>query len=221
MDANDLYDGPLVILTSRLTASAAEIVAQSLQDYGVALIVGDDHTYGKGTIQSQTVTDGKDVASYFKVTVGKYYTVSGKTPQLKGVQADIVVPGLLSAQEIGEEYLERSSTLPSDTIASVYNDSLKDIEPSLKSWYMKYYIPNIQRRELEWRSLLPELKKNSASRIFHNHDYQFFLKSLSENPDEPDDSADYQLDEAVNIVKDMIYLQSKIVQRKRAGVPIK
>ncbi len=51
------YNGPLVILTSRGSASAAEIVAQALQDYGTGLVVGDDRTYGKGTIQYQTVTD--------------------------------------------------------------------------------------------------------------------------------------------------------------------
>ena len=79
------YDGPLIVLTSKATASAAEIVAQALQDYGVALIVGDEHTYGKGTIQTQTVTDNQST-SYFKVTVGKYYTVSGHTPQKEGVK---------------------------------------------------------------------------------------------------------------------------------------
>ncbi len=63
------YSGPMVVLTSRLTASAAEIVAQALQYYGVALIVGDAQTYGKGTIQAQTVTDDSS-ESHFKVTVG-------------------------------------------------------------------------------------------------------------------------------------------------------
>ena len=61
MDGKISYDGPLIILTSKATASAAEIVAQALQDYGVAIIVGDEHTYGKGTIQSQTVTENQGV----------------------------------------------------------------------------------------------------------------------------------------------------------------
>ena len=91
MDGKTSYDGPLIILTSKATASAAEIVAQALQDYGVAIVVGDERTYGKGTIQSQTVTDNQ-ATTYFKVTVGKYYTVSGKTPQIQGVRADIVIP---------------------------------------------------------------------------------------------------------------------------------
>ena len=101
VDGKTVYDGPLVVLTSKATASAAEIVAQALQDYGVALVVGDEHTYGKGTIQTQTVTDNRST-SYFKVTVGKYYTVSGHTPQKEGVKADIVVPGRWSKEKIGE-----------------------------------------------------------------------------------------------------------------------
>lgn len=83
MDGKVSYDGPLIVLTSKATASAAEIVAQALQDYGVAIVVGDEHTYGKGTIQSQTVTENQ-ASAFFKVTVGKYYTVSGKTPQFEG-----------------------------------------------------------------------------------------------------------------------------------------
>ena len=90
------FSGPLVVLTSRMSASASEIVAQALQDYGVALIVGDERTFGKGSIQYQTVTDEKaDV--FFKVTVGKYYTASGRTTQIEGVKADIVVPDALCA----------------------------------------------------------------------------------------------------------------------------
>ncbi len=94
LDPRIHYAGPLVILTSKLSASAAEIVAQALQDYGVGLVVGDERTYGKGTIQYQTVTD-TSAASFFKVTVGRYYTVSGRSTQIEGVKADIVVPTAL------------------------------------------------------------------------------------------------------------------------------
>ena len=66
LDARFAYDGPLILLTSKLSASATEIVAQALQDYGQALIVGDERTFGKGSMQYQTVTDdGAD--NYFKV----------------------------------------------------------------------------------------------------------------------------------------------------------
>lgn len=211
MDGKQAYKGPLLVLVSRETASAAEIVAQALQDYGVALVVGDDHTYGKGTIQSQTVTDKQNSTSYFKVTVGKYYTVSGKTPQVKGVISDVVIPGPLESQQIGEEYLEYA--LSQDTIPSAYSDKLNDVDPNLKDWYLKYYTPTLQTKEREWRAYLPNLKKNSEYRQEHNKDYQNLLKEERGEPSEPvSDTAnlsDFQLDEAKNVLKDMIYFDSK------------
>lgn len=227
MDGKTAYQGPLIILTSRATASAAEIVAQALQDYGVALIVGDERTYGKGTIQSQTVTGKEGAAtSFFKVTVGKYYTVSGKTPQLQGVKADIVVPGPYSHERIGEEYLDHP--LKPDSIPDDYNDNLQDIDAGLRSWYIKYYTPTIQKKVTTWTSMIPNLKKNSEYRIQHNKNYQMFLKELNGGeidltlfkPSEDDESAtekeknnyghvDLQVQEGINIIKDMIYLQSK------------
>ena len=203
-DGKTYYDGPLVVLVSKLTASAAEIVAQALQDYGVALIVGDEHTYGKGTIQSQTVTGDEKLSSYFKVTVGKYYTVSGKTPQLEGVKADIVAPGPLSKRQIGEAFLQ--DTLPSDIIAANYNDELKDVDPTIKSWYVKYYLPTLQPQEGIWKNLEERLRANSLYRLQNNSDYQAFLRDpQAEYPQ----NKDPQLKEAVDIVKDMIYLESK------------
>jgi carboxyl-terminal processing protease len=228
VDNHAAYQGPLVILTSKATASAAEIVAQALQDYGVAVIVGDERTYGKGTIQSQTVT-GKDKAtSFFKVTVGKYYTVSGKTPQLQGVKSDIVVPGPFSREHIGEEYLEHP--LQPDKISAEFNDDLNDIDPGLKKWYLKYYVPTLQHKVTTWIGMLPNLQKNSQQRLKNNKNYQTFLKQLddgeinlalfknekAESSDKDDKKGigheDLQMQEAVNIIKDMVYLHGKARQ---------
>lgn len=217
VDGNTYYRGPLVVLTSKATASAAEIVAQALQDYGVAIVVGDEHTYGKGTIQSQTVTNPQG-SSFFKVTVGKYYTVSGKTPQIQGVHSDIIVKSQFSNEHIGEEYLDYS--LKPDTIIAEYDDSLSDVDPSVKSWYLHYYIPTLQPQIGYWKEMLPTLKKNSEYRLTHNKNYQMFLKILKgENTVEEEDllgiqtqhnfgAEDLQMIEAVNIVKDMIYLDA-------------
>jgi carboxyl-terminal processing protease len=212
-----VYDGPLIVLVSKATASAAEIVAQALQDYGIALVVGDEHTYGKGTIQTQTVTDSEST-SFFKVTVGKYYTVSGKTPQKEGVKADIVVPGHWNKEQIGEMYAD---TLDADVIPPAYEDSLSDIPPDLRAWYIKYYIPKLQKRTTVWRNLLQALMKNSDYRIAHNKNYQFFLKGPNKEENTADSEDDYdstgdksngygeddlQVQEAFNILKDMILL---------------
>lgn len=161
LDGKTYYNGPLIILTSRLTASAAEIVTEALQDYGVAVIVGDDQTFGKGTIQSQTVTTEENPLP-FKVTVGKYYTVSGNTPQLEGVKSDIVVPSLLENEPIGEKYLEQSIT--QDTIEPSYKDDLHDVDFISKGWYTKNYLPNLQKKETFWKKLIPKLKVASEKR---------------------------------------------------------
>jgi carboxyl-terminal processing protease len=200
MDGKISYDGPLIVLTSKATASAAEIVAQALQDYGVAIIVGDEHTYGKGTIQSQTVTDNQ-AATFFKVTVGKYYTVSGKTPQVQGVKADVVVPSPFMHENLGEEHLEYP--VSQDVIPAAFDDKLEDINPSLKPWYMRYYAPTIQHRKLFWENMIPQLKAKSAARMIKNVDYQNFIKGkpTKANPNR------LQMKEALEVMKDMITLQ--------------
>lgn len=214
LDGKTYYSGPFIILTSRATASAAEIVAQALQDYGVAIIVGDETTYGKGTIQNQNVTDDHPKGtSLFKVTVGKYYTVSGKTPQLQGVKADIVVPGIFNFRHLGEQYLE--FTVGADTIQNEYSDDLADVTPNLKAWYRRYYMPTLQAREQEWQKLLPTLRARSADRLMQNPGYRAFLQNAGRgestnyrnNSDNGKRHVDYQLDEAIEIIQDMIRLQ--------------
>lgn len=216
IDSRIYYQGPLVILTSRMTASAAEIVAECLQDYGTAIIVGDEHTYGKGSIQHQTVTD-KHSTSFFKVTVGKYYTVSGKTPQIQGVKADIVVPTVLGHEKIGEEYLDYP--LASDTIAPEFQDNLQDIALEIRSWYVHHYVPTLQKRSDLWRKMLPILKANSARRLEQDQDYQAMLnknaagltiQGIADQLEHKRGTAkDYQMAEGVNIIKDMITLQAE------------
>ncbi len=231
LDGKAYYDGPFVILTSRATASAAEIVAQALQDYGVAIIVGDETTYGKGTIQNQNVTSGSSKgSSLFKVTVGKYYTASGKTPQLNGVKADIVVPGLYNYERLGEQYLE--FTVPSDTIKNEYEDDLADVKPDLRTWYLQHYMPTLQKKSTLWQNMLPTLKADSAIRLGNNQEYQkflellrsghpttFFTRDLSGTPK----PIDFQLNEALNIVKEMIRLQKdergrRVINETKKGV---
>lgn len=208
MDGKVSYDGPLIVLTSKATASAAEIVAQALQDYGVALVVGDEHTYGKGTIQSQTVTENK-ASTFFKVTVGKYYTVSGKTPQIQGVKADVVVPSQFLHENIGEEYLD--SALGHDTITPAYNDNLQDISPNLKPWYMRYYAPTLQDKKELWDRMIPDLRRNSQKRIGENKNYQLFLKgNAPAGKLETFRPEDLQMAEATNVMRDMISLQAEM-----------
>lgn len=125
-DSEVYYDGPIVVLINRFSASASEILAAALQDYHRALIVGSDHSFGKGTVQTLLNMDnevpllGVNMSQYkplgaLKVTTQKFYRVTGESTQNKGVIADIVLPDTFAASEIGERYDENS--LPWDTIA--------------------------------------------------------------------------------------------------------
>jgi carboxyl-terminal processing protease len=210
IDGRVYFDGPILVLTSKGSASAAEIVAQALQDYGTALIAGDERTYGKGTIQYQTVTD-EGAKAYFKVTIGRYYTVSGKSTQIEGVKADIIVPTLYSHYNIGERYLEYP--LKNDRVPSAYADPLSDLDRNSKTWFQKNYLPNVQKKKLTWQKMLPVLTANSSFRLKNDKNFIKFLQAL-DNPHDPKVYSlqnnwgieDLQMAEAVNILKDMLLL---------------
>ena len=120
-----VYSGPLIVVTNRLSASASEIFAAALQDYGRAVIVGDERTFGKGTVQ--TVLDlgrlmspfslGAADAGALKLTIQKFYRVRGGSTQLKGVESDIILPSLTDNSEIGEGSLK--NRLGYDEVAPV------------------------------------------------------------------------------------------------------
>lgn len=100
------WNGPLVVLTSRLSASASEIVAGTLQDYNRAVVVGADHTFGKGSVQSvQELPPGLGAV---KTTVGWFFTPSGYSTQWRGVDSDIVFPSPFAREDVGEKGLDYS-----------------------------------------------------------------------------------------------------------------
>ena len=97
------YDGPLVVLINRLSASASEIFAGAIQDYDRGLIVGD-RSYGKGTVQTMVpLTEGQ-----LKITESKFYRISGDSTQHRGVVPDIAFPSLYDPEEIGESALDNA-----------------------------------------------------------------------------------------------------------------
>lgn len=125
-DSSVTWDGPLLVLVNQFSASASEILAAALQDYGRAVIVGGAHTHGKGTVQ--TIRDMNEnipllhMKKYedlgaLKVTIQKFYRVNGGSTQYKGVEPDIVLPSLFQHLESGEQYLDNS--LPWDQLEPV------------------------------------------------------------------------------------------------------
>jgi carboxyl-terminal processing protease len=121
-DPQALYMGPLVVLTSRLSASASEIVAGVLKDYRRAVIVGSDHTYGKGSVQSLLMLPLELGA--MKVTQGLYFLPGGKSTQKTGVAADVRLPGWFVLEDIGEVALDYP--LPAQAIAPFIGVREKD-----------------------------------------------------------------------------------------------
>lgn len=100
------WAGPLVVLTSRVSASASEIVSGTLQDYHRAIIVGGDHTFGKGSVQSvEYLPLGLGA---IKTTVGMFFTPGGESTQHRGVDGDIVYPSGYALDEVGEKTLDYS-----------------------------------------------------------------------------------------------------------------
>ncbi len=112
-----VWDKPLIILVSRLSASATEIVAGALQNHQRAIVVGDKSTHGKGTVQAVYHLENFDPEqkSAAKVTIQKWYAPSGASIQVKGVNSDIVLPSVYDYMEIGEEY--KDYALKWDSIA--------------------------------------------------------------------------------------------------------
>ncbi len=119
-----LYNGPLIVLDNRLTASASEIFSAAMQDYRRAVVVGDSTTFGKGTVQAvidlnrviDHIGDGPDIAGALKVTIEKMYRVTGDSLQLKGVASDVKIPSLtetgLSTEIDMDHRLERDEIKP-------------------------------------------------------------------------------------------------------------
>ncbi|MBN1556686.1 MAG: carboxy terminal-processing peptidase [Lentisphaerae bacterium] len=116
-DPNAAYTGPLAVLVNSLSASASEIVAGALQDYGRAVIVGDSKTHGKGTVQTVRPLGRDRTQGAVKVTTASYFRISGSSTQLKGVSSDIVIPSPFDMMELGEDHLDNPIPWSSDTPA--------------------------------------------------------------------------------------------------------
>jgi carboxyl-terminal processing protease len=157
------YDGPLIVLTSRFSASASEILAGALQDYNRALIVGDFSTHGKGTVQQLNplrMFISEDMMTNnpgtLKITKAKFYRASGASTQLKGVMSDIVLPSKWNhAKDIGEEAYD--TALPWDTIQSARFEKFDLVQP-----------------------FLPDLMRQSGQRLGTNQDFAYIREDIEQ-----------------------------------------
>lgn len=120
-----LYDGKMLVMTNRNSASASEILAAAMQDYNRAIIIGQQ-TFGKGTVQQSRSLNfvydlDQDPLGFIQYTIQKFYRINGGSTQLKGVDADIKFPEVINAEKTGESY--EDNALPWDKIpAATYNE---------------------------------------------------------------------------------------------------
>ncbi len=133
-EKGSFYDGDLVVLINGISASASEIVAGALQDYGRAVIVGGKHSYGKGTVQvvldldrmAQYKPEGIGELGALKMTIKKFYRVTGVSNQFSGIIPDVILPDRFKNLEYGEKYIDYA--LKADKIAAVdFNKSNKQL----------------------------------------------------------------------------------------------
>ncbi|RKD20128.1 tail-specific protease [Pelobium manganitolerans] len=158
-DPSVLWDGPLAVMTDRFSASASEIFAGAIQDYGRGIIVGNT-TYGKGTVQSAIAmkridSDFADKDDQINLTMAKFYRISGSSTQHKGVTPDIEFPTVFPADKYGES--AEKSALPWDEIAS--------------SKYEK--VANLN-------SVIAELKQKHDARMKTSKEYAYLLQDIAE-----------------------------------------
>lgn len=149
-----IWTGPLVIMQNELSASASEILAGAMQDYGRAVIVGSPQSFGKGTVQTfvelNRFLNTSDDFGALKLTIQKFYRVNGKSTQLKGVDSDIPMKDIFTYEEIGERY--DNYALPWDQVST--------------SGFAPLNTLNISN-----------LVNNSAKRLTQNKNYQLLLES--------------------------------------------
>ncbi|NDD38200.1 MAG: tail-specific protease, partial [Verrucomicrobia bacterium] len=158
-DGRVVYDGPLVVLVGHHSASASEIVAAALQDYGRALVVGDQSTHGKGTVQTlfplsqwmgtRQVSD----PGQLKFTISKFYRIAGGTTQKHGVTPDIILPNVLDYLETGEAFLP--NVLEADNIP-----------------------PAKYQRTDRINGGLEELRKHSSDRLAKDRDFAYIREDI-------------------------------------------
>ncbi|MBF0351379.1 MAG: carboxy terminal-processing peptidase [SAR324 cluster bacterium] len=148
-----VYEGPLLVLLSRFSASASEILAGALQDYHRAILVGDKTTFGKGTVQN--IAQLPEDYGALKITIAQFYRVSGWSTQNRGVESDIVLPSITNEREIGESTLPNA--LPWKSIDAVNYAPVSKVD--------KY---------------LPQLRKHSQERTKNSEFFQKIQKNIQE-----------------------------------------
>jgi len=217
-DPTVAYSGPLVVLVNRLSASASEILAGALQDYGRAIIVGDSKTHGKGTVQTLTdLSSANPQLGSVKVTTASFYRIAGGSTQIRGVIPDIVVPSFMETLEVGEDLLPNAlpySTVPEaeysmvsapgDLIALLHK---KSDERRSNDVRFQSFNDLLERAKVRQEQSSISLKLEDREQLVESE--KELRKQIDEvNPD-TGKKDDLILIEALNITRDLILIEKQ------------
>jgi len=225
-----VYDGPLLIMLNRYSASASEILAGAMHDYQRAILAGDTTTFGKGTVQN--IFQLPEGYGALKVTIAQFYRVSGWSTQNRGVETSLVLPSLYNARDIGESTLDNALPWRSiDQVSYRVSGNLKKVLPKLKQLSENRiansdFFQKVKEDVQEYLTTIKPLKYTSILKMQEDdlrrktqRDQE--LESASEKADEDnsddteieEEKKEIQLDEymkeSLGILSDYIKLQKK------------
>ncbi|MCO6458635.1 MAG: carboxy terminal-processing peptidase [Pirellulaceae bacterium] len=202
LDEGMAWDGPLVVMTSKFSASASEILAGAIQDYHRGIIVGDESTHGKGTVQ--TLMDlgtrlfrpqGAPNMGALKITMSQFYRPNGDSTQKRGVLADIVLPSLTNHMDVSESDLDYA--LEFDQVPAVSYDKYNMVDEALLN---KLRSSSLERRRgsTDFAKLLQNIDRyveQKERKSVNLKEETFFARRAELNAEEEDEK---QIDEQIN-----------------------
>ncbi len=219
------WPGPMAVLTSRISASASEIVSGTLKDYKRAVIVGSEHTFGKGSVQTvMDIPPQSGELGAVKVTVGMFFTPGGFSTQHRGVEADVKIPGAYDQDDIGEKYLDYSlppKQLPPFLSQDAYVKEGKDAWIPLESNWLKSLADKSKARvekSEDFKKIVDDLSKEKSrgklikvSESVKDKEKRESKKAAKNAPKE-DKEKEYlkraDVQEAANVVADLLGLEA-------------
>jgi carboxyl-terminal processing protease len=174
-DSGIEFDKPMIVLINRFSASASEIVAAALQDYGRALVVGGEFSHGKGTVQLVVDLDNyvSPIAKSYsplgalKITIQKFYRVNGSSTQYKGVSPDIILPDPYAHLESGEQFLKHS--IPWSKVKPV----------AFKAWPNKIEVKKLSANSKKRVEASPRFKRINETLSWYEQRKKLTVKDLS------------------------------------------
>ena len=236
------WDGPLVVLIDHLSASASEIFAGVIKDYGRGLIIGDSSTFGKGTVQSivpineQLRQRGLPKLGALKLTIQQFYRANGESTQVRGVTPDIHIPSLRDAADFGEGKMDNA--LKFDKVDELAHDQYNRVPPNLlaklesRSWDRRKADPKFQKQD----ERIKKYAERKARHLISLNEAKFRAEFVPDDDEEkaneekakkekrkkkytehPAWESDFYNDEVVRIVADYLTLDPKIL----ASAPVR